>query len=161
MIQNGAKFIQKLTPGFKNHMRNFGQLQTTNEKSKKQKLGGLLLTKKYIPSVKTLYTEDLTFNYLCEDIQNYLCHYIIFHNTTTLQLFSSNTPYFVLSTKVAQIFRLSITWVKIHQILMSFLSQIFLKVWISFHCHERKFFCNILVETLCTIDKNSTLKCKF
>ena len=25
LLQNGTKFIQKLTPGFKNHMRNFRQ----------------------------------------------------------------------------------------------------------------------------------------
>ena len=34
------------------------------------KLEGLVLTKKYVPSAKTLYTEDLsniTFNYLCEN----------------------------------------------------------------------------------------------
>ena len=38
-IQNSAKFLQELTPGFKN-----------------QKLGGLLLSKKYIPSARTLLT---------------------------------------------------------------------------------------------------------
>ena len=38
-IQNGAKFLQKLTPGFKN-----------------QKFDGLLLSKKYIPSARTLHT---------------------------------------------------------------------------------------------------------
>ena len=88
ILQNGAKFIQKLTPGFKNHMRNFGQLQTCTGKSKKLKFDRLLLFKKYIPSVKTLYTEDLTFNYLCENSPNYLCHYIIFHDTTPLYFFS-------------------------------------------------------------------------
>ena len=36
-IQNGAKFLQKLTPGFKN-----------------QKFDGLLLSKKYIPSARIL-----------------------------------------------------------------------------------------------------------
>ena len=46
------------------------QLQTSSGKSKKLKFDGLLLSKKYIPSAKTLYTEDLsniTFNYLCEN----------------------------------------------------------------------------------------------
>ena len=36
------------------------------------------LPKKYIPSAKTLYTEHLsniTFNYLCENSPNYLCHF--------------------------------------------------------------------------------------
>ena len=27
VLQNGAKFIQKLTPGFKNHMRNLGNFR--------------------------------------------------------------------------------------------------------------------------------------
>ena len=36
------------------------------------------LSKNYIPSAKTLYTEDLsniTFNYLCENSPNSLCHF--------------------------------------------------------------------------------------
>ena len=71
ILQNGATFIQKLTLGFKNHMRNLG-------KSKKVKFDGLLLSKKYIPSAKTLNTEDLskvTFKSLCENSPNYLCHF--------------------------------------------------------------------------------------
>ena len=36
----------------------FGQLQTSSEKSKKLKFDGLLLSRRYIPSAKTLYTED-------------------------------------------------------------------------------------------------------
>ena len=42
------------------------------------KLNGLLLSKKYIPSSKTFYTESLsntTFNYLCENIPNSSCHF--------------------------------------------------------------------------------------
>ena len=60
MLQNGAKFIQKLTPGFKNHTRNLENFR------------------KYWPSAKTLCTEDLsniTCNYLCENSPNYLCHF--------------------------------------------------------------------------------------
>ena len=55
ILQNDAKFIQKLTPGFKNHeeVENFRQAV----ESKKLKLNGLL-SKKYIPSAKTLYAED-------------------------------------------------------------------------------------------------------
>ena len=37
-----------------------GKFQTSNGKSKKLKSNGLLLSKKYIPSAKTLYTEDLS-----------------------------------------------------------------------------------------------------
>ena len=63
--------MQKLTPGFKNHeeFENFRQAV----ESKKLKFNGLL-SKKYIPSAKTLYAEDLsniTLNYLCENSPNY------------------------------------------------------------------------------------------
>ena len=47
-------------------------------KSKNLKLGGLLLSKKYISLAKTLYSEDLSninFNYLCENSPNFLCHF--------------------------------------------------------------------------------------
>ena len=98
-------------------MRNFGQLQTSTGKSKKLKFDRLPLSKKYIASVKT-YTEDLTFNYLCENPPNYLCHYIIFHDATPLYFFQ--LKHYILSAKVVQVFRLSAAWVKVHQILMSF-----------------------------------------
>ena len=54
------------------------QLQTSRGKSRKLKFDGLLLSKKYIPSAKALYKEDLsyiTFNYLRENSENYLCHF--------------------------------------------------------------------------------------
>ena len=50
--------------------------QTRSGKSKELKFDGPLLSKKYIPSAKTLYTEDLsniTFNY-CENSPNSLCY---------------------------------------------------------------------------------------
>ena len=75
LLQNGAKFIQKLTPGFKNHMRN---LDNFSGKSKKLTFDCQHLSKKYIPSTK-IYTEDLsniTFNYSCENLLNSLCHFL-------------------------------------------------------------------------------------
>ena len=76
ILQNGAKFIQKLTPGFKNHMRNLNNFRQAMEiPISKLKFDGLL-SKKYIPSHKT-YTEDLpkiTFSYLCENSPNYSFH---------------------------------------------------------------------------------------
>ena len=96
ILQNGAKFIQKLTPGFKNHMTNLENIRQALESPKSWNLMGYFcpkinLSKKYIPSAKTLYTEYLTFNYLFENSPNYLRHYITFHDTTPLYLFSSNT----------------------------------------------------------------------
>ena len=45
ILQNGAMFIQKLTPGFKNQMKN---LETSSAKFKTLKFDGLLLSKKCI-----------------------------------------------------------------------------------------------------------------
>ena len=67
-------------------------MQSSSGKSKKLKSNGLHLSKKNIPSAKTLHTEDLfniTFNYLCE---NSPTPYIIFetishfsqHNSSVL-----------------------------------------------------------------------------
>ena len=60
ILQNGAKFIQKLTPGW-----GIWKNSDKSRKSKKLTLDGLILSKKYILSAKTLYAEDLskvTFN---------------------------------------------------------------------------------------------------
>ena len=54
----------------------FGQLKTSSGKSEKWKFDEILLSKKYILSVKT-YTEDfsnITFSYLSENSPNDLCH---------------------------------------------------------------------------------------
>ena len=53
----------------------FGQLQTSTRKSKKLKFDGLILSKKYIASAKTLYTKYLTFNNLCGNWPGYLSLY--------------------------------------------------------------------------------------
>ena len=49
ILQNGAKFHE-----------DFGKLQTSSGKFKQLKFDGLSLYKKYIPSAKTLYAEDLS-----------------------------------------------------------------------------------------------------
>ena len=73
-LQNGVKSIQILTPAFKNHMRNLDIFRKAKESPKNWNLMGLFLSKKYIPSAKTLYTKylsNITFNYLCEYSPNY------------------------------------------------------------------------------------------
>ena len=63
-----------------------------------------------------------------------------------------------------RIFRLSTARVKILQIphvIFQTKSQFFFKVWITFQCRERSFFCTFLAETLYVIDKSSTSRCKF
>ena len=59
ILQNGARFTQKLTLGFKNHTRNFDKFR------------------KYMPSAKTYITDlsNITFNYLCENSPNYLSNF--------------------------------------------------------------------------------------
>ena len=73
-----CKVYTKIDSWFQKSHEEFGQLQTSTGKSKKLKFDGLLLSKKYISSAKTLYTEDLsniTFNYLCENSPNSLCRF--------------------------------------------------------------------------------------
>ena len=57
-IQNGAKFLQKLTPGFKNHMRNLDNFRQAVESPKSWNLMGyfcpkniLLQLEHYIPKI--------------------------------------------------------------------------------------------------------------
>ena len=73
---------------FQKSYEGFEQLQTSIRKSKKLKLDGIL-SKKYIPSPETLYTEDLfniTFSYFCENSPNYLCHFRTHRSFFTTQL---------------------------------------------------------------------------
>ena len=88
-ITKWCKVYTKTDSWFQKSHKEFGQLQTTSGKSKKLKFDGLLLSKKYIPSAKTLYTEDLsniTFNYLCENSPNSLCHFWNHKSFFTTQL---------------------------------------------------------------------------
>ena len=82
------------------------------------------LSKKYIPSAKTLYTEGLTFNYLCENSPNYLCHYIIFHDTTPLYFLAQTLHTFYKSSpskfKFSDFPLLGLKFTKFH---MSFFKQ--------------------------------------
>ena len=69
----------------------------------------------YIPSDKTLYTEDLsniTFNYLCKNPPNYLCHFWNHKPFFTAQLLCIFLP----QTLHTFYTRLSTAQVKVHQI---------------------------------------------
>ena len=77
-------------------MRNLDNFIQAPESPKSWNLTGYFcpkinLSKKYILSAKILYTEYLTFNYLCEKSPSYLCHYITFHNTAPLYFFLAQT----------------------------------------------------------------------
>ena len=99
--------------------------------------------KKYIPSAKT-YTVDLsniTFNYLCVDLPNYLCHFWNHKSFFTTQLlwylFSSNITYFQQKCKFPDFQLLRLKFTKIVHVIFQMKSQLFFKVWIFFQCHER------------------------
>ena len=117
------------------------EIWTTLEKEwkvQKVEIRWATFVQKYISSVKTLYTEDLsnnTFNHVCENLPNSLYHF------WNHKLFSSNITYFLQNQPIKkQIFRLSTARVKIHQIphvIPKTKSQFFFKVWITFQCHEK------------------------
>ena len=86
---------------------------------------GLHLSKKYIPSAKTLCTENLssniTFNYLCENSPNsfsHFCNHKSFFSTQLISIIFAQTLY-TFKKKIpikVQIFRFFTAGVKIHQI---------------------------------------------
>ena len=59
-------------------MRNLDNFRQAVENPKSSNSMGLYLSKNYFRSAKTLYVEDLsniTFNYLCDNLPNSLCHF--------------------------------------------------------------------------------------
>ena len=108
-------------------------LQTSSGKSKKLKLDGLLLFKKHIPSAKTLYTEDLsniTFNYLCENSPNSLCHFWnlkLFFTTQLLYIFLAQTlhTFYKNSPSKCKFLDFPLLVLKFTKFLMSFFKQKF------------------------------------
>ena len=96
---------------------------------------------------------------------SFLKPYVILHNRTPLYRFSSNITYFLQKQPMkVQIFRFSTAQVKFHQIshvVFQIKSQFFFKVWVFLHSLEKKFFCIFLGDTLHSINKSSTSKCKF
>ena len=146
ILQSGAKFIQKLTPGFKNHMRNLSNFRQAVESPKSWNLMGFS-PKKHIPSAKT-YTVDLsniTFNYLCVDSQNYLRHFWnhkSFFTTQLLCIFLAQTlhTFYKSSPSKCKFSDFPLLGLKVHQfphVIFQTKSQFFFKVWIFFQCHER------------------------
>ena len=158
ILQNGAKFIQKLTPGFKNR-RNLNNFRKAVESPKSWNLMGFCPKNTFL-QLKDYIREDLsniTFNYLCENSPNYLCHFWN-HKSFFSSYFLQKYPIKVL------ILRLSTAQAKVHQIshvTFQIKSQFFFIVLVFFQCHERQFFNTFLAETLYTIGKSSTSKFKF
>ena len=64
-----------MTPSFKINVRNLDNFKQAVESQKKLKFDGLFLSKKYILSTKTLYTEDLSTLLLTICLPYSLCHF--------------------------------------------------------------------------------------
>ena len=130
--------LQKLTPGFKKHMRNLNNFKQAVHIPKSWNLMGFFPKKN--PSAKILYAEDLlniNFNYLCENSPNYLCHFWnhkSFFTTQLLCIFLAQTLHTFYKSSPSKckfsdfpLLRLN----KVHQIshvIFQMKSQFFLKV---------------------------------
>ena len=145
VLQNGAKF-RYAKAGFKIY-RNLNNFRQAVASPKSWHLVGFC-PKKCIPSAKTLCTMDLsniTFNYLCVDSPNYLCHFWnhkSFFTTQLLCIFLAQTlhTFHKSSPSKCKFSDFSTAQVKVHQIphaIFQIKSQFFFKVWIFFQCHER------------------------
>ena len=130
----------------------------------------LHLSKKYIPSAKTLYKEDLSninFNH-CENSPNSSCHFWnhkLFFTTQLVCIFLAQTLHtfdrniaskctfsdFPLLEFKVQIIRLSTAHMRISQIpciIFQATSQFSFKFYITFKCYDTKFFWNFPSELL-------------
>ena len=120
----------------------------TSDKQWKVQNVELHLSKSYIPSSKTLYREDLsniTFNYLCENSLNSLCHFetishFLRHNSSIYYFISDFTYFWQKCPIKVQIYRFFTAWVKIHQVshvIFQRKSEFFFKNSITLQSHER------------------------
>ena len=111
----------------------FGQLQTSSGKSEKLKIG-LLLSKQYMLSAKTLYREGLsniTCNYLCENLQ---ITYVIFE---TINHFSRHTPLYFLAQTLHTFYKSSPSKCKLSD--FTLLALKFTKFLMSFYKQKVSF----------------------
>ena len=101
LLQNGAKFMQKMTPGFKNHLGSLDQRSC--EKSEKLKFDGLLFSKKTFVQLKhyiqrvyltLLSTTCLKLHQIPHVIFEIISHFSRYNSSVFFQL-----KHYVLSTK--------------------------------------------------------------
>ena len=91
-----CKIYTKIDSWFQKSPEVFVQLQTSTRKFKKWKFDGLLLSKnkfakKYFASAKTLYTEYLTFNYLCGNLPSTLSLYHFLQHSSSVFFLAQTT----------------------------------------------------------------------
>ena len=93
-ITKWCKIYTKTDSWFQKSHEEFGQFQTSSGKSKKLKFDGIFLSKKYIPSAKTLYTEELSTLLSTNCSSNSFCHlwnHKSFFTTQLLCIFLAQT----------------------------------------------------------------------
>ena len=91
ILQNGIKFLQRVTSGFENHKRNLNNFIQAVESPKSWNLMGFYPKNTFLIPARFLQTEHLsniTFNYLCENSPNYLFHFWNHMSFFTIQLLS-------------------------------------------------------------------------
>ena len=100
-ITKWCKVYTKADFWFQKSHERFEQLQTSSGKSKKLKFDELF-PKKCISSAKTLYSEEFIQHFfqllvwkLTKLLMSFLKPYLIFHDTTSLYLYSSDITYFL------------------------------------------------------------------
>ena len=143
-LQNGAKFIQKLTPGFKNHMGKLDNFRKAVESPKSWNSMGYICPKNtflQLKHIQRIYLATTCVWKFTKFLLSFLKPLAIFHGTTRLYYFSSSITYFWQNCPIkAQIFRFFTTRVKIHQIshvIFQTKSELLFEVWITLQCHER------------------------
>ena len=89
ILQNGIKFLQRVTSGFENHKRNLNNFIQAVESPKSWNLMGFCPKNIYLIPARFLQIEHLSkiiFNYLCENSSNYLFHFWNHKSFLTTQL---------------------------------------------------------------------------
>ena len=155
-----------MAPGSTNHMRS---LENFKQAVTKLKLNEILFSKKYIPSAKTLYTEylsNITFNYLCENLPNFSCHFGTknhFSRRKSYIFFSSNITYFLQTQLIkVQIFWLSNNFQTITNVIFHVIFHVvFLQSLNHSTVPERSFFYTFPSKSSYALGKRSPSKCSF
>ena len=128
ILQNGIKFLQRVTSGFENHKRNLNNFIQAVESPKSWNLMGFYPKNTFLIPARFLQTEHLSniiFNYLCENSPNYLFHFWNHKSFLTTQLpciFLAQTlhTFYKSSPSKCKFSRFSLIRLKFTKFLMSF-----------------------------------------
>ena len=133
ILQNGAKFVQKLTPGFKNHMRNLDNFRQAVESLKRSNLICYFCPKNsFVQKIHSFSWKIIYIGFIWHYFQllvwkftkllmSFLKPKAIFSGTAPLYFFSSNITYFL--QKYPRLSDFSLLESKFTKFLMSFFKQ--------------------------------------